>query len=256
MWFARGASAVGPCSYPEWGIIGPQETFLSTMPAQVCSAESHCPPTSCSLLRTTWSTATWAIRNRQTATPNNIDSSGRRRRTLHAVLFGNPVCSPSRGPADWPVPHAGRRPPRARPTDTTGLADSETTIARDAEGAKNYRHMRGKWHLAIYRHTCHDRGSSPNTMAIPYSNDMKPRVLLHAGRAKVRLWKRSRLSNADAAIYTSPGACFSESENRIRLSCTCRTLPANPDGPASPRFRGKSPNGLYGDCHRRKSIGE
>ena len=80
------------------------------------------------------------------------------------------------------------------PTDTTGLADNETTIAQMLK-AKQYQTMCvGKWHLGHLPQYLPTNRGFDEYFGIPYSNDMNPRVLLH-DTAKVawrsrRLWKR------------------------------------------------------------------
>jgi arylsulfatase A len=176
-------------------------------------------------------------------TPNVDRMAGEGVRFTH-FYSGNPVCSPSRAAL-----LTGRYPTRVgvprvlNPTDTTGLPDSEVTIARMLK-AGNYASMCiGKWHLGhLPPYLPMNRGFD-EYYGIPYSNDMNPRVLLHNTETIENPAKLETLTPR----YTEQALRFIDRSKAAPFFLyMAHTYPHIPLG-ASDRFRGKSPLGLYGD---------
>ena len=174
----------------------------------------------------------------------NIDSLARDGARLTNFYSANPICSPSRASL-----LTGRYPTRVGvqrvffPYDNEGLAKDETTLANLLKG-KGYRTMCvGKWHLGHKPDYLPTKRGFDGYFGIPYSNDMKPAVVLRneetveAEATQTTLTKR----------YTEEAVKFIDSASKgpffLYMPHTMPHIPLF----ASEKFRGKSPHGLYGD---------
>ena len=176
-------------------------------------------------------------------TPNLDRMAAEGMRFTH-FYSANPVCSPSRASL-----MTGRYPTRVgvprvlNPKDTTGLPDSETTLAQVLK-ARNYKTMCiGKWHLGHLPQYLPTNRGFDEYFGIPYSNDMDPRVLLH----NTEVVEQQATLETLTPRYTEHALRFiSQSKGSPFFLYFAHTYPHIPLA-ASPRFRGKSRQGLFGD---------
>lgn len=174
----------------------------------------------------------------------NVDRMAAEGARFTQFYSANPVCSPSRAAL-----LTGRYPTRVGvprvlfPTDTTGLSLSETTMANMLKSAGYATMCIGKWHLGHHPEYLPTARGFDEYFGIPYSNDMTPRPLLHNTE---QIEEPARLETLTPR-YTEQAVKFIErSKAGPFFLYMPHTFPHIPLA-ASPRFRGKSPLGLYGD---------
>jgi arylsulfatase A len=178
----------------------------------------------------------------------NLDRMAREGARFTQFYSANPVCSPSRAAL-----LTGRYPTRVGvprvlfPYDKTGLGEGETTIAQMLK-AKNYKTACiGKWHLGHLPPYLPTFKGFDQYFGIPYSNDMNPRVLMRAVDDRVEQVEEQATLETLTPRYTEEALRFIEqSKGSPFFLYMPHTYPHIPLG-ASTRFRGKSPNGIYGD---------
>lgn len=174
----------------------------------------------------------------------NIDRLAAEGMRFTHFYSGSPVCSPSRAAlltARYPV-RAGV--PRVLfPRDTTGLPESEITIAQVLK-KRNYRtYCVGKWHLGHLPAYLPTARGFDGYFGIPYSNDMNPRWLMDG----TEVVEEQATLETLTPRYTERAVKFiEESKGAPFFLYFPHTYPHIPLA-ASPRFRGKSPLGIYGD---------
>jgi arylsulfatase A-like enzyme len=181
------------------------------------------------------------------ATPN-LDRMAREGMRLTQFYSAAPVCTPSRAALV-----TGRLPVRTGmtsdkrgvlfPDSKGGLQAGEITIA-EALKTKNYATACiGKWHLGHLPQYLPTRHGFDSYYGIPYSNDMKPAVLLRNERAIEDPVDQTTLTDR----YTAEALTFIRQNRKGPFFLY---LPHNfPHVPlfASSEFKGKSRRGLYGD---------
>jgi arylsulfatase A len=181
-------------------------------------------------------------------TPNldRMASEGLRLTNFYSV---SPICTPSRAAL-----MTGRYAARMGidqmrlanvlfPTDTTGLPQSETTVALALKDRGYATACIGKWHLGrVSPHRAIDQGFD-YYFGIPYSNDMKPTPLMRNGEEIEEPAKQETLTQR----YTEEAIRFIErAKGQPFFLYLAHTMPHIPLY-ASEGFKGKSLGGLYGD---------
>ena len=181
------------------------------------------------------------------ATPN-LDRMAAEGLRFTQFYVGECVCTPSRAAL-----LTGRLPIRSGMCSDArrvlfgdskgGLQDSEVTIA-EALKTKNYATACiGKWHLGHLPQFLPMKHGFDSYYGIPYSNDMKPTVLLRGTQALEDPADQSTLTGR----YTAEATTFIREHRKgpffLYLAHTFPHVPLH----ASEAFKGKSRRGLYGD---------
>ncbi|HVW08358.1 MAG TPA: sulfatase [Bryobacteraceae bacterium] len=191
----------------------------------------------------TWATATSTSTGQNLSTPN-IDRLAAQGVRFTNWTSANPVCSPSRASL-----LTGRYPTRVgvprvlNANDKTGLNLDEQTLA-DLLKARGYRtQCVGKWHLGVTPEYLPTKRGFDHYLGIPYSNDMTPSILMRDEQiieqpVKLETLTQRYTDEATKFIRDAAGSPF--------FLYFPHTFPHIPLA-ASPRFRGKSPEGIYGD---------
>jgi len=174
----------------------------------------------------------------------NLDRLAAERVRFTNFCAADPVCSPSRAAL-----LTGRYPTRVGvprvlfPQDQDGLNLDEVTMANMLRD-RGYKTMCiGKWHLGRPEPYLPTSRGFDAYFGIPYSNDMTPRVLMH----NTEVIEQTAALDTLTERYTEQAKKFIDaSKDSPFFLYMPHTYPHIPLG-ASPRFRGKSPLGLYGD---------
>jgi arylsulfatase A len=129
------------------------------------------------------------------------------------------------------------------PKDTTGLPKDELTLAEMLKPLGYKTMCIGKWHLGHLPEFLPTNRGFDEYFGIPYSNDMKPTPLLHNTETVEEPARQETLTQR----YTEHALRFlREAKDSPFFLYFAHTFPHIPLH-ASPRFRGRSPLGLYGD---------
>lgn len=177
------------------------------------------------------------------ATPN-IDRIAREGLRFTNAVSANPVCSPSRAAL-----LTGRYPTRAGvpnvlfPRDEKGMPLEEVTLANVLKEKGYKTACVGKWHLGHRPDYLPTRRGFDSYFGIPYSNDMKPAVVMDNESVSEPEAAQDTLTER----YTARAVKFIDDNAKspffLYFPHTFPHIPLH----ASKRFRGKSPQGIYGD---------
>lgn len=185
-----------------------------------------------------------ATGNRHIRTPN-LDRLAREGALLPNHYASAPVCTPSRAgllTGRYPV-RTGMAVGVTYPHSTSGLPQTETTIAT-VLGQAGYRTaMLGKWHLGSTAESWPTAHGFDRFWGVPWSNDMTPLPLYrNFERIEEPLQQETfadRLVEEARAVIADPaGQPFF-----LYVAHIAPHIPLRP----GPRFKGKSKAGLYGD---------
>ncbi len=129
------------------------------------------------------------------------------------------------------------------PYSTVGLDKSEMILPELLKGAGYYSGMIGKWHLGHLTEFLPMQHGFNEYFGIPYSNDMKPCSYLRGNEVDSVEINQNYITQT----YTKETLRFiTENKNRPFFLYLAHNMPHIPIH-ASPNFKGKSNNGLYGD---------
>lgn len=174
----------------------------------------------------------------------NIDSLARDGMRFTHFTSPHPICSPSRA-ALMTGRYAQRVgvPKNFGAKSQNGMALGETTFPQVLKG-RGYRTMCvGKWHLGHRGHYHPVQRGFDHYFGIPYSNDMNPPSLMRDTEVLEPVADMNRLSGQ----YAREAVAFIDSaKDGPFFLYHPHTFPHIPLG-ASPKFRGRSAQGLYGD---------
>lgn len=124
-----------------------------------------------------------------------------------------------------------------------GIASTEPTLADQLKPLGYATACVGKWHLGHRPQFFPTRHGFDSYFGMPYSNDMKPAVLMRGEEIVEQTVDQETLTER----YTSEALRFiTENRGRPFFLYLPHTMPHTPLH-ASARFRGKSAGGLYGD---------
>lgn len=185
-----------------------------------------------------------ATGNRHIRTPN-LDRLAREGALLPNHYASAPVCTPSRAgllTGRYPV-RTGMAVGVTYPHSTSGLPQTETTIATVLKQAGYRTAMLGKWHLGSTRESWPTAHGFDRFWGVPWSNDMTPLPLYrNLERIEEPLQQETfadRLVEEARAVIADPaGQPFF-----LYVAHIAPHIPLRP----GPRFKGKSKAGLYGD---------
>lgn len=174
----------------------------------------------------------------------NLDQMAREGTRFTNAISGSPLCSPSRaGLLTGRYANRVGVPRVIQPSHKNGLAHDETTIAELLKKKDYATACIGKWHLGHQPDQMPTHRGFDSYFGIPYSNDMKPTLLVDGERVVEQEANQTTLTRR----YTERALTFIE-QNASRpfflyLPHTFPHIPLH----ASPAFRGKNPHGIYGD---------
>jgi arylsulfatase A-like enzyme len=176
----------------------------------------------------------------------NLDRMAREGMRFTQFYSAAPVCTPSRAAL-----LTGRLPARSgltrvlNPKSTGGLAASEITVAELLKPLGYATAIVGKWHLGHLPQYLPTRHGFDSYFGIPYSNDMNPRPLLRDDKVIEEEPDQNYLTQR----YTEEAARFIRASAKARKPFFLYLPHTFPHVPlhASPKVRGQSPRGLYGD---------
>ncbi len=129
------------------------------------------------------------------------------------------------------------------PGSFTGIPSEEITLG-EALQQQGYRTaIVGKWHLGHHQQYLPLQNGFDEYFGIPYSNDMAPSLYMRGNEIGTRVVNQDSIT----ITYTNEALQFIEKNQKTPFFLyLAHNMPHVPLG-ASPNFKGKSANGLYGD---------